>query len=246
MERISELEPYLAGIVIGVRYRANFAVDDQLGRIVDQILYKKNSFFNFRVFPNVSSGINDKALENNQTNDRLRIDNSNIVLQINFPQFGGKFTNQDLPKIADAFEKEILNGVMSDFRIRELNRIGLIRRYVFTVDDLARVFVDKTIGRTLQGVNDINLRFSKRIPSIEGVAMKGVNDYNNAIFNIIRHTDRPEIFMAVDYQKYFDPFLASASELKYQDFLSHAESFSKRSFLPWINENFIEESNEQK
>jgi hypothetical protein len=240
---IKDLNEFLVGIVVGARFRANFSIEDQLGRIVDQILYSEGSFFDPTVFPTVRSSTNAKTLICEETQDQLRIDNSNFILEITI---GEKFLAKDCKDILHHYEKQIINGVMKSFAIKEIVRMGYIKRYIFGMKELAKTFVDKTIGKTLGGINDINLSFSKKFPVDEALVKKSVHDYDNAIFNIIKKADREEIFMAIDYQKYFDPFLPTASEIKYASFIEKAEAFNQKNYLPWLISNYIEEKNESK
>ncbi|MGD9874406.1 MAG: hypothetical protein AB7T27_09045 [Kiritimatiellia bacterium] len=234
---IDRLEDYMVGIATGVRFRANFSIEDQLGQIVDRILYSRNSYFNPSIFPIVRGNVGQKTLSNDDTADKLQIDNSNIILEL---QFGTRFSAADLDEIHHQFEEEIIKGVMKTFAIKEIMRLGYITRYVFPMQELAKTFVDKTIGKTLGGVNDINLRFSKKLAIDEALVKAAVNDHNNAIFNIIKKADRDEIFMSVDFQTYYDPFLPGAAEIEFEPFIKQAQSFTSRKYLPWLNANYIE------
>lgn len=238
--KISNLEDYLYGIAIGIRFRANFSIEDRLGEIVDNILYKKEAFFSPKIFPAVLSKDHRKVLINEVTNDTLTIDNSNIILELYFQEGGGTFQQLDQNKILTHFNKELIEGVLRDFKIKEINRIGLIRKYLFKIEDFARIFVDKTIGKTLDGVNEIDLRFSKKIPTMKGTVKKDNCDYYNAIFNVAKKANLQEIFMSIDFQKYFDPFLPSYAEIEFQKFLSSAQDFNDKNYLPWLNSNFME------
>ena len=235
---IENLNESLIGIVIGIRFRANFAIEDQLGRIVDEILYSKNSFFNPSVFPVVQSGAGQKLLINEETGDYLRIDNSNIILEI---VFGDRFQAVDTQTILEHFEENIILGLMKTFKIKEMVRIGYVKRYIFKIEDLAQRFVDKTIGKTLGGINDISLRFSKKIPVSEALVKQNVNDYDNAIFTIIKRADLNEIFMSVDFQRHYDPFLPSAHDIPFGAFIKHAEGFNSKNYLLWLKSNYIED-----
>ena len=106
--------------------------------------------------------------------------------------------------------------------------------------DLADSFVDKTIGKTLEGVNDINLRFSKKLPVPMSLVKEAVNDYFNAIFNIIKKADRDEIFISVDFQQHFNPVLSTVQEMNFKNFISEADSFSTKRCLPWLKQNYLE------
>ena len=43
---INNLSEYLIGFAAGIRFRANFSIEDQLGKILDTILYAQKSYFN--------------------------------------------------------------------------------------------------------------------------------------------------------------------------------------------------------
>lgn len=234
---IEKTNDYLIGIAIGIRFRANFSIEDQLGKIVDTILYSKNSFFNPDKFPKVRNMIGRKILFNELSEDRIHIDNSNIILEINFNE-NSKFKKENIGNIIDAFENEIIDRILRDFKIKEIIRVGYIKRYLYQIDELATSFVNKTIGNTIDGINDINLSFSKKIPTTDGLAKKDVNDYDNVIFNIIKKSDLDEIFMSIDYQRYFNPFLPIAAEIKFSTFIQRANAFNDNNYPDWINKNY--------
>lgn len=236
MKKIENINKYLGGIVIGIRYRANFSIEDSLGEIVDKILYSKKSYFNPSKFPLVQNKGNEKILYNNQTGDKLTINNSNIILDI---VFGDNFSKETYSEILDKFYSEIIDGIMKTYKIREINRLGFIHRYVFQDKDLAKNFIDKTIGKTLEGVNDINLTFSKRFPVSKSLVKKDIYDYRNVIFNIIKKADDDKLILSVDYQKYFDPFLNSSSELKFDSYVKGMKDFNSKSYVNWLNQNYV-------
>jgi len=233
-----DISQYLVGIAIGVRFRANFSIEDQFGKIVDDILYRKNSSFGPSIFPSVQSAVGGRMLINEGTGDRLTIDNSNFILEMGSSD---RMSAAELLRYIEAFDKEIILGVMRAYGVREIMRVGFIRKYIFTVETLAHRFVDKTIGSSLEGVEDINLSFSKKMPTGDAVAQRDVDDYHNAIFNVIKHADKKEIYMSVDFQRLYLPFLPNVSEMKFSQFISDAEGFNERKFLQWLNKNYIEE-----
>jgi hypothetical protein len=236
---ITNLNDYLIGCAVGVRFRANFSIEDQLGRILDTILYSKNSFFDPKVFPRVGGSVGQKVMLNEVTDDQLRIDNSNFILEIQFGHDQG-FKQPDYDKILINFNDQIIQGVMTKFKIQQIVRIGLINRLLFPLKDLAQSFVDKTIGKTLEGVSDINLRFSKKMPVPEALVKRDVNDWSNAIFNIIKKADAEEIFMSVDYQLYYSPPLEQATQIEFAPFKKAANAFLEMRYLPWLNTNYVE------
>lgn len=235
---IEKIDNYLIGICIGVRFRANFKIEDSLGEIVDKILYGKNSIFSKKVFPIVQNNADGKLLFNSMNNDKLTINNSNIVLDL---FFDGSFEISDYDKIIEEFNDSIIEGILKQYKITEIVRIGIIKRYLFTVGGMADKFLSKTIGGTIDGVNDINLRFSKKFPAQEAMVKKKIYDHRNAIFNIIKQADKDELFMSIDYQKLFEPFLSSSIEMKFEDFIRSANGFTNKKYLTWINDNYLKE-----
>jgi len=233
---IKNIDDYLIGVCIGIRFRANFSIGDSLGAIVDKILYDKKAYFNPSVFPMVRNNSSEKILFNDNNNDRLTINNSNIILDL---FFDGSFKLEDYDTIIEKFNETIIEGIMKHYKITEINRIGIIKRYLFTVEDLADSFLAKTIGQTIDGINDINLRFSKKLPTADALIKREIFDYHNAIFNIIKHADKKELFMSVDYQKYFQPSLTSVSEMKFIEFSNIVDNFTDNNSLTWINKNYL-------
>ena len=236
---IQDLNKYLIGFAAGIRFRANFSVEDQLGTILDNILYTAKSYFNPKIFPKVGGGVGQRLMYNPSTDDQLRIDNSNFILEIQFGLENG-FKNTQYEKILKKFNDQIINGVMSKFKIQQIVRVGIVNRYLFPLNDLAQSFVDKTIGKTLEGVNDINLSFSKKMPVPEALVKRDVNDWSNAIFNITKKADLEEIFMSIDYQINYSPPLEKADHIKFSPFMESTQNFIKNQYLPWLNTNYVE------
>lgn len=232
---IDNLNDYLKGIVIGIRFRANFAIEDKLGSIVDHILYTKDSYFNSEMFPAVLSDGGQKRLINETNKNYLSINNSNIVLEVNFEE---QKDIDNIPEINNRFNQDIINGIAKEFKITQINRVGYIKKYLFDIKKLAETFIKKTVGSTLDGVNDINLRFSKKYPIEEALASKDINDYYNTIYGIIKKANRDEIFISVDYQRYYDPFLESSSKVNFPEFLDKAERYNSKHYLEWLNKHY--------
>lgn len=234
---IVNLNDFLVGMAVGIRYRVNFSIEDNLGKIADQILYSNDSFFNPNVFPLAQGNIDNKTLINETTGDKLIINNSNIILDVNLIS---KYKKEDYNILLNNYKKEIINGVFEKFKLKEINRIGVVKKYLFKEEDIASNFINKTIGNTLKGIDDINLRFSKRLPVSESIIKKDVNDYYNAIFNIFKLTGKKELFMAIDYQRYYDPFLNDVTEIDYDNFINQVELFNNQTFLPWLNKYYLD------
>jgi hypothetical protein len=235
-EIISELEPYLVGYAIGIRFRPNFFIEDQIGRIVDDILYGKGSTFDYKFFPEAAAGIGGKILIDKVRGNSLTIDNSNFIVDLNMAD---NVVELGVDNLTNAFDEEIIQGIMRRYRVKEIARIGLVRRYIFDVEQLANSFVAKTIGAGMEKVEDIDLKFSKRQPTSAGMSQRDVFDYDNIIFNVIKQAGKREIFVSVDYQRIYSPLLSSVSDINYTSFLLGALAYNKNSFLPWLESKYL-------
>ncbi len=235
---IDNLDNHIVGVAIGIRYRANFSIEDQIGAITDKILYSKNAFFNEHIFPITQNQVNAKVLMSDQdgSGDKLTVNNSNIVLELNFDK---SFKKEDLPTIYEKFNEQIIEGILKPYKITQIIRVGIINRYLFEEKDLSKNFIKKTIGGSFDGINDIDLRFSKKFPVPDSLIKKETYDYENAIFNVIKRADRDELFVSVDFQKYFEPFLESATGIKFIEFEKRVRHYNEKNFKDWINSNYV-------
>jgi len=231
---IENLSEYLFSIAIGIRFRANFALEDKLGNIVDDILYSTDSFFNPDFFPEVASNVNEKTLFHRENENRLTINNSNFILEVNLAEFDQKSIDQ----INNRFNEDIIKGVLKKYKVTQINRIGYIHRYSLGVGNIAENFIDKTIGTTLEDIKDINLRFSKKLVIEDALISKNVNDYHNVIYNIVKKSDEDDLLVSIDYQRYYDPFLESSAGIEFDKFIATVNTFNKKSITDWLNQNY--------
>ncbi|MFZ7134466.1 MAG: hypothetical protein ACOWWR_19145 [Eubacteriales bacterium] len=80
---VDNLDKYLVSSVVAVRYRQNFSIVDKFGTIIDSILYGKGTFFTPEKFQFVQhTKADEKVLFNNENNNNLKINTSNMILEI--------------------------------------------------------------------------------------------------------------------------------------------------------------------
>jgi len=233
--KIDGVQRYLIAAAIGVRFRPNFSLEDKLGTVVDEILYSDASFFDPKFFPNHQAGINERVLLNEETGNTLLLSPSNIILDYNLPNSGD---TESLERVINAFQDQIVKGIMKKYEVTQIGRLGAVLRYVFQIPELAKSFIEQSIGKTLEGVNNINLRFSKRYPVEEALVKKDINDYANVILNVIKRADKEELFISVDYQWYFVPLLDKVEQMKFEEFVERTTRYNRESFPEWVSTNY--------
>jgi hypothetical protein len=167
----------------------------------------------------------------------LSISSSNIIIHINL---GESINIEELRTLHGKFREDIIKDIMAKFEITQINRIGYIRRYLFKIGKLSRILITKTIGGTLDDVHDINLRFSKKYPASESLVKKDVNDYDNAIYTIVKKASEEDVSISLDYQRYFDPSLDNANQLDFTKFMNSVDNYNSVTFMKWLNEYYGE------
>jgi len=243
---IDNVKKYLVGVIIGIRFGPSFSIRDDFGSITDKILYRKDSFFNEKMFPIILTNPAEIRLQGEGTGDNLIVNSTDVILTCNLDnpdvsldsKLSPKIKLDTLAELNKNFEKEIIQGIMKEFKFSRISRIGYIHRYIFNIAELSKKFTKKTIGDTIGGISDINLRFSKKYPTPQAMAKKGVNDYHSVIFNVIKKADENEIFISIDYQAYYDPALESVKDMKFSDFLASMERYNSDTFLQWLNKHY--------
>lgn len=231
-----ELNNYLKSIAIGIRFRPNFSIEDRLGSITDKLLYSKGSYFNPDFFPIAQGNVGLKKLVNDRTNNSLHIDNSNIILELHFNSYNKNY----LEEINKQFEECIIKGILIDFGVNDIIRLGYINRYIIEETKFSKMFIDKTIGETMEDIQDLNLRFTKKYGLFESYLKKDTNDYNLVIYNFIKPKEENNLLISLDFQRYYDPALGRAISIKFDSFLKEMKKFNSKKFPEWIDKNFGE------
>ena len=222
---------YLISIALGVKYRSNYAFADKLGAIADHILYRKDSFFNEEFFPRVQAEVEGRILFNPRTNNNLRLGPQSIILEVHSEKLGNTALLNDAVR---EFKNQIINDVIQEHKITQIGLIGYINRYLIRDKELAEQFIDTTMSNTMKNVNDIDFKFSKRIPIEESFAKKHVNDYYNVLFNLIKRSSLDELFVSIDFQRCFDPLLDNIAQFRFDPFNAKVEDYNGRIFPDWL------------
>ena len=92
----------------------------------------------------------------------------------------------------------------------------------------------------MEGIKDINLRFSRKFPVEDSYVHEEINDYYTAIYNIIKKSDEDNLLIFLDYQRNYEPFLESSTQVIFNKFIEKMNSYTSKSFLDWINTNYGE------
>jgi hypothetical protein len=142
---------------------------------------------------------------------------------------------QDIGTYIEAFNRMIIEGITKDYSISKIIRIGHINRYKFSDENLTKKFIDSSVGKTDKSINEFNLRFSKKYPVEKALVQKGTDDYCNVIYSTEKKADKDDLWISVDYQLYYLPYIPDSSYIKFDSFMEASNQHNKGKFLEWIN-----------
>lgn len=229
----TELKSHLAYIAIGVRFRPNFVIEDNLGKIIDEILYSKDSFYNPQFFPETDSLPNRKVLLDNNKKNFLTISATDILLELNSSQIAS------LEQIESKFKEQVLDNILNTYNVEAINRVGYLRRYELTDANIADKFLKQKIDFG-DNIQDVNLRFSKKLIPYKSQAVKEVNDYHNIIYSFAKvgANGNEKFRFSIDFQKLFIPqadYQDFSDGKEYVEFIKNVNKYNGDDFLNWFN-----------
>lgn len=227
------LNKHLLTIGYGIKFQKSYALLDKMEKIIDEILYSTDSYFNPEFFTNTQLNSLQGILHNPETENKLVIDNTNVYLEVNI------FDDKNLENYIKKIEKEFTERtkkILSANGVKNIMRIGYIRKYEIEDKNISNKFTQNTIG-SQKNLNDLRISFSKRYAISSSIIKKNENDYHNAITNIEKRRDSDSLEFSLDYQRYFDPAIEDLKTISFKDLITEANKYQNEELIKWLNEN---------
>jgi hypothetical protein len=233
-EKKIEIESSLPikSLVLGVRYEPQYRVGDSVGAVVDSILHAAGSPYDPNFFPLSNTSPVQQELFNPDSRDKLRINQSDTILELDFSTKDLK----DIVQLAKDFNHFVLGPLHKISGLSRILRYGIVARFQESGTEALQRPTQRYADRELPKPRDMAVRFSYRLPTEEGFSRKSVSDYRNLIFNIFEN-DSGKVALSFDYQKYFSPML-EASEIAshpFPAFVEDAIHYHRTDFAKWID-----------
>lgn len=210
----------IISLALGVRFRANFKIEDRLGEIVDGILYKKDSYFNPHFFPMTRNQVNEKVLYNEETGNYLLVNNSSII-----GEFSSRDGEVDVYSLTKRFGIDILDNLISNYKLSSIYRIGYLLRVKITNKQALANLIKRDTGMSIKDIGEYSTTFSLTKSLKESMAKRAIYDFLTIIYNISREHGTDALILSIDYQKNYKPFADHFDELKYEQFAKDAHSY---------------------
>lgn len=183
-------------IVCGIMFRHSFALLDEWGKIVDTILYQKDSCFSPQYFPTISEHYTiSRFLENKEKGHSLQLSSNNLIYTHTIQNDFDKEYNEFVHRV----EKCLYRCIIEKYRLTT-QRMGMV--YMCSMEDAAISNFKKRYFMKPDEVTDC--RFAIRSTTCKGLLFAGTNDYINKIYTV-GEIDESIHGVSFDYQLYFNP-----------------------------------------
>ena len=220
------MEDKINRITIGIRFRRSFRITDISGKVVDSLLHDENSPFSENFFKEVGETTSKGKILLSEKQDFLSIDIDSLVLSLNTNNL-----ESTLEKIQNVYFPYFSKVIFNEFEIYNVNRLGII--FEHKVENLSSVdeIIKKLSSNKIEVPDNLELRFSKKLPTNVGLITKDVIDFYNAIFTYQKNSSGLDV--KLDYQLYFSPEIATIEDVEFGKFVDSAKNYLKNNFYNW-------------
>ena len=211
----------LTNFALGIRFVKGFHVEDQLGAIVDDILYSEGSKFNEIFFPELQRSNGARRLINKHKECQLTISSTDFIFEY---RIQNNFKNE-LDLYLSEFNNRIINQIFKSYKIKNIIRIGVVIGATLSQNDELLDAVSSAVKQhyDLSSNNSLSLRFNVIHKTPLKIGKEITQDFDNTIITYDKSSDEKSFTFSVDYQKFFNPALEfmSDSPVSFTDFCNN-------------------------
>ena len=218
-------------VAFGVRFQPHYEVLDNTGAVIDLILRSKGSRFGPSTFPLSNREAGGHRLFNPNNSDSLRLTERDAILEM----LVDTTNSSTIKDLAEHFNSCVLGSLRDVANLKDISRYGVVFRLKECGSALKETPVNQLIQRDFRDARSLSLRFTRRLPVLEALTRKSVNDYRNVIYTV-KQSEDGKVRIGVDYQEYFDPELNAGEWFKkpYVDFVDRGISYFRKEFQEWL------------
>ena len=227
----------IKNITIGIRHKRIFKIRDNFGKFIDCILHNSDSPFSNKYFPLIDEKVSNSVVLHNENNEYFQINTDDFILSLNI--------EDDLKKsilhIADDILPFIKKRIFNVTKIDDISRVGIVFSLEFFSEDKINKLISYFTEKNIESVNNFEMRFTKKLLVNESLIKKGVNDYINVVYTLIKKKDK--MLVNFDYQRYFKPELKDINDFDISKFVNLAVENLEDTYNNWLK-NYEEEQKE--
>jgi hypothetical protein len=218
-------------VALGIRFQPQFRVADVFGELVDRILRSSGSPFGPGAFPLVRSNPTERVLVNEKTGESLHLNIRDAILEMDVETK----EYSEIEALAGHYNTFVLEPLRNLADIDGIERYGMLLKLEECRDKLGEMPVKRYLGNDFDDARSLQLRFTRRLPSLEARVRKNVDDFRNAIY-ILDQDEDASIHISIDYQEYFRPALDRANwqTKTYPKFVTRGMNYFQGEFTAWL------------
>lgn len=188
----------LKRFALGIRFNNQFGLEDALGTVIDDVL--GSGTFGPERFENTVTGAGMRQLLNKNETEKLTFSRSDTIYEMT-----REIAIDELPGLTEDFVGIAWKAVCDRApKAPAINRYGALISFPLPDDwNPIRSILDVDPAVT----SEFDLRYTRRLPAEEGLALRDISDFRHAIFII--QTRNAQTTAVIDYQYIFSPALDS-------------------------------------
>lgn len=231
------MDKIVKNITVGIRHKRIFKIKDNFGKFTDCILHNSDSPFSVKFFPFIDENASDSVVLHNENGEHFQINTDDFILKLNTKGEFKKSIAHIVDDILPFFKKRIFNIT----KIDDISRIGIVFYLEFLSKDKINNLISFFTEKNIETINNFEMRFTKKLSVGESLTKKGVNDYINVIYTLIKKKEK--MLVGFDYQRYFEPELKDINDFDLSKFVELAVNSLNDNYTKWLK-NYEEEQNE--
>jgi len=231
------MDKIVKNITIGIRHKRIFRIRDNFGKFIDCILHNSESPFSIKYFPFIDEKLSDSVILHNEDNEHFHINTDDFILKLNTTDDFKKSVSHIVDDVLPFIKKRIFNIT----KIDEITRVGVVFSLEFFSKDKINKLISYFTDKNIEQINNFEMRFTRKLPVDESMTKKGVNDYVNIIYTLVKKKDK--MIINFDYQRYFSPELKDINDFDLGKFVESAVNNLKDTYAKWLK-NYEEEQAE--
>ena len=208
----------ISRVTFGMRFEPQWKVFDYAGGILDTILRSDGTPFGPDVFSQTNTGLNERMLLSPEKQHILRLNQQDAILIWNVDTR----SLDEVVTLARQFDEFVLTPLRIDVGLGMIYRYGMVLG-LKQMTGVKNPPLNRYLAHdfTESSLTTLAMRFSRRLPALEAMWRKNVEDYRQVIYQV-EESEKGEVQIAVDYQEYFKPLLDSSDWAKHS-FTTFAE-----------------------
>lgn len=191
----------IINVTCGIRFDRRFKHFDNIGSIVDMIVYD-NKHFNKEMFSRIGNeGDYVTTIVGNKPDEYIKITPSDIIMSFTFDNFD----ENDMKWYYNAL-KFIIEKATVEHNINNFSRFGIVYKVEFENENDFQKVVDSYFNTDLISPSELRFSFRKKIK--DSLIKKNMNDYYNVIIQSKKENDfegNKKTVLFYDFQRYFNP-----------------------------------------